>query len=83
MCSIEVEDTSHYRLQYYHFSHHRVDLMNRVKSVCDNFETLSDNVKNGLALYGDSRFVANKNFVLEATISYIENSEKFSGSFFE
>ena len=44
---------------------------------------MSDNVKKCLPLYGDSRFVANKNFILEATISYIKNSEKFSGTLFE
>ena len=38
-CSLEIEDTSHYLLHCHHFSHHRVDLMNSVKSVCDNFES--------------------------------------------
>ena len=44
-CSFEIEDTSHYIMDCHHFSHHRVDLMNSVKSVCDNFESMPDNVQ--------------------------------------
>ena len=44
--------------------------MNSLKSVCDNFESMSDNVKNVL-LYGDSRFDEVKNrIILEATNLY-------------
>ena len=44
--------------------------MNCVKSVCDNFEFMPDNVKEDLLLLGDSRFSENKNkFILEVTIS--------------
>ena len=58
--------------------------MNSVKSVCDNLESMPDNVKEDLLLFGDSRFDENKNkVILEATISYIKNSGKFSGSLFE
>ena len=69
-CSLKIEDTSHYPLHCHHFSQHRVDLMNCVKSVCDNFEFMPDNVKEDLLLLGDSRFNENKNkFILEVTIS--------------
>ena len=44
-CSLETEDTSHYLLHCHHFSNHRADLMNSVKSVCDNFESISDKFK--------------------------------------
>ena len=55
--------------------------MNSVKSVCDNFESMSDNVKKNILLYGDSRFDDVKNrYILEATITYIKESEQFSGS---
>ena len=58
--------------------------MNSVKSVLDNFESLSDNIKKEILLYGDSRLDNNKNkFILEATLSYIKTSERFSGSLFE
>ena len=76
-CSLEMEDTSDYLLHCHHFSHYSVDLMNCIKSVCDNFESMSDNVKK------DLQFDKNKNKVnLEATTSYIKNSERFSGSLF-
>ena len=53
--------------------------MSSVKSVCHNFESMSDNDKKDVLLYGDSRFDENKNkFILEATINFIKNSERFS-----
>ena len=58
--------------------------MNSVKSICDNFHSMSDNVKEDLLLYDDSQFDENKNkVVLKATINYIKNSERFSGSHFD
>ena len=58
--------------------------MNSVKSVLDNIESLSDNTKKEILLYGDSRLDNNKNkFILEATLNYIKTSERFSGSLFE
>ena len=59
-CSLEIQDTSHYLLHCHHFLHHRVVLMN--SSICDNFDTMSDNIKEDLRLYGDSRFDENKYF---------------------
>ena len=63
-CSLEIEDTSHYLLQFHHFSHHRVDLMNSVKSICDHFDSMPDNVKGDLLLYGDLQFDENKYIVI-------------------
>ena len=58
--------------------------MNSVKSVSENFNSLSDNVKQDVLLYGDPRLDENKNnFYLEATLSYIKNTERFSGSIFD
>ena len=55
--------------------------MNCVKSILENFESLSDNVKKDILLYGDSRLDGNKTkFILEATLTYIESTDKFSGS---
>ena len=43
--------------------------MNSVKSILENFESLSNNVKKDILLYGDSRLDGNKNkFILEATL---------------
>ena len=49
-CSLEIKDTSPYFLHWHHFSHHRVILMNSVKSICENFDSMSDNVKEDLLL---------------------------------
>ena len=74
-CSLETEDTVHYLLHCHHFSQYRFDLINNLKSVSDDFESFSDNVKRDILLYGDSRFDTNKNkLILEATITYIKNT---------
>ena len=58
--------------------------MNRVKSVLDNFQSLPDNDKKDILLYRDTRLDNNKNkYILEATLNYIKNSERFSGSLFK
>ena len=81
-CSLEIENTSHYNL-YCHFTLHRIDLMNSVKSIGNNFEYMTDNNKITLLLYGDSRFDENKNkFILQSSVKYIKTTERFSGSFF-
>ena len=46
--------------------------------------SLSDNVKKDILLYGDSRLDGNKNkFILEATLTYIKSTDRFSGSIFD
>ena len=59
--SLVAEDTLLYLLHYHHFNQHRLDLKNSVKSVLANFESLSDNIKKEILLYGDSRLDNNKN----------------------
>ena len=82
-CSLEDEDTLHYLLHCHHFNQ-RLDLMNSVKSVLNNFESLSNKIKKEILLYGDSRLDSNKNrFISEATLNYIKTSERFSGSLFQ
>ena len=82
-CSLETEDTIHYLLHCLHFSQQRLDLINSVKSVFDNFESYSDDDKRNILLYGDSRFESDKNkLILESTITYIKNTDRFSGSLF-
>ena len=77
-CSLEIENTSHYLLHCHHFSNRRIDLMNSVNSIIPNFESMNDNMKKDILLYGDSRFDENKNkIILEATINYLKNSERF------
>ena len=73
---LEIEDTLHELLHCHHFSHHRVVPMNSVKSICVNFDSISDTAKEDLLSYGDSRFDENKNkVILKATINYIKNTE--------
>ena len=44
---------------------------------------MSDSVKEDWLLYRDTRFDKNKNkVILKATINYIKNTERFSGSLF-
>ena len=58
--------------------------MNSVKSITSNFESLTDNKRIDILLNGDSRLDENKNkIILEATINYLKNSERFSGFLFE
>ena len=54
-CSLDIENTIHYLLHCRHFLHFRNDLINSVRSVCDDFESFHDNVKKDILLYGDSR----------------------------
>ena len=83
-CSLEAEDTLYYLLHCHHFNQHRLDLVNSVKSVLDNFESLPDNIKKEILLYGDLRLDNNKNkFISEATLNYIKTSERSSGSLFK
>ena len=80
-CSLQIEDTLHYLLHYHHFNHICTDLMNNVKSVIDNFESLSEKDKKDILLYGDSRLDRTKNkSISEASLTYIKNSENFCRS---
>ena len=82
-CSLETEDSSHYLLNCHHFSKHHAHLVNSVKSVCDNFDSMSGNVKKNVLLYSNSHFDEVKNrFIFEGTITYIRDSE-FSGYLFD
>ena len=80
LCSLEIEDTNHYLLHCQYFSDHRKNLINSVTSVCDNFYSFTDNEKRDILLYGDPSFKTSKNkLILESTITYITNTDRFSG----
>ena len=58
--------------------------MNSVKPIIFNSEAWNNNNRISTLLFGESRFNENKNkIILEATINYLKNSERFSGSLFE
>ena len=59
-CSLEIEDTSHYLLRCHHYSHYGVVLMNSIKSIYDNFESVPNSVKEDLLLYGDHDLMKTK-----------------------
>ena len=81
-CSLDIEDTTHYLLRCQHFSNHRYDLRNSVKSIITDFESLTDNNRIDILLYCDLQFDENKHkVILEATINYSKNSERFLGHF--
>jgi len=83
-CSLEIEDTAHYLLHCHHFAQNRSDLMISVKTVFENFDNLSDNDKRHILLYGDPRLDKKSNkFILEATLSYIKSTDRFSKSIFD
>ena len=59
-CSLKIENTSHYLLPYNRFTLYCIGLMNSVKPMCDNIESMSDKNKLTLLLYGDSWLDDNK-----------------------
>ena len=62
---------------------HRIVLMNSVETMFENFKYLSDNFKKDVLLYGDPRLDENTNkSILKATLLFIKNTERFSGSLF-
>ena len=68
----------------HYFSKQPTDLMNSVNLAVQIFEFMSENNKKDLFLFSDSRFDENKNKVfLKATVTFIETSERFTGSLFE
>ena len=83
-CCLETEDATHYLLHCHYFSNQRTDLMNGLNSVVQSFEFMSENNKKDLLIFGDSRFNENKNkVILEATITFIKMSKRFTGFIFE
>ena len=49
-----------------HYQHHRISLQSKSlkKSVIINFESMTENRKRDILLYGDSRFDENKNKII-------------------
>ena len=81
---MQLKNTSHYLLHCHHFSQNRINLMNSVNSVFENFDILSENTKTDVLLYGNPHLDGDSNkIILEATISYIKTSERLTGSIFD
>ena len=61
----EIQDTFHQLPHGHHFTLHRINLMNGIKSFCANIESMTDNNKTTLFLYSDySCFDENKNKII-------------------
>ena len=81
---MQLKNTSHCLLHCHHFSQNRINLMKSVNSVFENFDILSENTKTDVLLYGNPRLDGDSNkIILQATISYIKTSERFTGSIFD
>ena len=81
-CSLAVESTKHFFLHCHHYSGIRVSLLNDVKSIKGSILNLSDDSLVLLLLYGDSNLNDNENsIILNATIKFLIESERFYGSF--
>ena len=59
-CSLEIENTLQNLLHCHHFSWNHIVLMNSVVSVLSDFESLSDNTKKDVLLYGEPFLDQNK-----------------------
>ena len=58
--------------------------MDSINSVVQNFEFMFENEKKDLLLFGYSRFDEYRNkVILEATLSILKKTERFTGSLFE
>ena len=74
---------SHLNEHRFRDNFHHITLINSVKSISNDFEYFSYNFQRDILLYGDSQFDTNKNkLILEATMSYIKNTDRFAGSLF-
>ena len=72
-CSLETENTFHFLLHCHLFTLNRVDIMNSVKYVCHNIDSMTDN-KVTFLLYCESRFVESKYKIkLQSSITYLKN----------
>ena len=65
----------------HHNTPSRTDLMNSFKTFLVNFESLSDNKKVEILLYGDSQCDDVQNYsILSASINYIKKTKRFDCS---
>ena len=78
-CSLDTEDISHYLLHCQPSSKQHNDLKNSVNTVFENFNSLSDNSRRDKLLCCDQRLdEQTSKFILEDTLNYIRNTERFS-----
>ena len=82
-CSLAIESTIHFFLHWHHYSAIRISLLNDVKSIKGSIVDLSEISLVSLLLYGDPFLNENENsFIVNATIKFVLESERFNGSLF-
>ena len=82
-CSLEIESLSRFFLYCIHYDNICSTLLNELKSLDGNFLKLSDTTLTNLTLYGSLQFnIKQNNFILNAVIKYVLESNRLNGSLF-
>ena len=82
-CSLEPESTSHFFLHCHHYNTIRSILFKDLNSVDKKLFKLSDNELTLILLYASTQYsLMNNHILLNLSLKHIENSKRFSGSFF-
>ena len=83
-CSIPIESTTHFLLHCHHFSNIRSTLLNSINEVLGSITKISDLSDCALVkilLFGDQNYTQVENAcIINATIRYLLDSERFNGS---
>ena len=78
-----IESTVHFFLHYNYYNSARISILNYLTSVGRTLLDLSDLSSVNFFLYGGPQFDDSQNaFILNSSIKYILNSERFSGRLF-
>ena len=82
-CTLEVESTNHFFLHCHYYNNIRKTLLDDLRVINVNILKLSENALTDLLLYGDASFdkIRNK-MILTASIKFIVDSDRFTGSIF-
>ena len=82
-CTLEVESTTHFFLHCHYYNNIRKTLLDDLKVINVNILKLSETALTDLLLYGEASFdkIQNK-MILTASIKFIVDSDRFTGSVF-
>ena len=82
-CSLAIESTTHFSLHCHHFSNIRSTVLNSINEVLGsiiNISVRSDCALVKMLLFGDQNYTqVEKAYVINATIKYSVDSERFNG----
>ena len=82
-CTLEIESTAHFFLHWHFYRNIQKTLLDDVNEININISNFTETALTDLLLYGKSSFdkIQNKK-ILTASIKYILDSERFTGSIF-